>query len=115
VKLIMETTPTKATVRRYFDEQFKQDAVNRVVRTGKSCAEVARELGIRSNVLSRWRRERLSRADAQQPGAEELKPSELAAELRQARQELDDLREQRDISKKALSIFSQRSPSGGRR
>lgn len=104
----------KAVRRRYFDEEFKRDAVTRVLRTGKSCAEVARELGIRSNVLSRWRREYLKNADHQSP-AEELKPSELAEELRKARQEVEDLREQRDILKKALSIFSQRKPNGGRR
>lgn len=99
--------------RRYYDESFKRDAVDRVVRTGKSCAEVARELGIRPNLLTRWRRQRLAEADAQAVG-EDLKPSELAAELRKARQEVGDLREQRDILKKALSIFSHRSWNGGR-
>jgi transposase-like protein len=64
-------------------------------------------------VLTRWRRQRLEQADAQAVG-EDLKPSELAAELRKARQEVADLREQRDILKKALSIFSHRSTTGGR-
>ena len=45
---------------------------------------------------------------------EELKPSELAAELRSARLEVEDLREQRDILKKALGILSYRSNNGGR-
>lgn len=112
--MIMDQRPTEPRrSRRYYDESFKRDAVDRVVRTGKSCAEVARELGIRPNVLTRWRRQRLEQADAQAVG-EDLKPSELAAELRKARQEVVDLREQRDILKKALSIFSQRSSNGGR-
>ena len=110
----MNSRPTETVRRRYYDEDFKQDAVNRVLRTGKSCAEVARELGVHSNVLSRWRREYLKKADQQSP-ADELKPSELAEELRKARLENEDLREQRDILKRALSIFSQRSPNGGRR
>ncbi len=112
VTLIMETKLTKAPGRRYYDESFKQDAVNRVLRTGKSCAEVARELGIKSNVVSRWRREHLQCADVLS-GDQELKPSELAEHFRKARQATEALREQRDILKKALSIFSHLSTNGG--
>jgi len=43
-----------------------------------------------------------------------MKPSELAEQLRQARLEAEDLRQQRDILKKALGIFSQPSWNGGR-
>ena len=43
-----------------------------------------------------------------------MKPSELVAALEAARREVDDLREQRDILKKALNIFSQQMPKGGR-
>jgi transposase-like protein len=64
-------------------------------------------------VLSRWRREHLASADALR-GVDDLRPGELAAELRKARQEVEDLREQRDILKKALSIFSHRWPKGAR-
>ncbi len=100
--------------RRSYDPDFKKDAVNRVIRTGKSCAEVARELGLPPNMLARWRRQLLVEADQNSPDTEELKPSELAEQLRQAHKELADLREQRDILKKALSIFSQDSGNGGR-
>lgn len=110
----MKRTPTDVRGRRRYDDAFKQDAVNRVVRTGKSCAEVARELGLKPNVLSRWRRERLQKADEAMRPDEQLKPSELAAELRTARLEVEDLREQRDILKKALGILSHQSSNGGR-
>jgi transposase len=100
--------------RRKYDPAFKQDAVDRVIRTGKSIAEVARELGINSNMLARWRREHLTGADRLTENTQAMKPSDLAEQLRQARLEVDDLREQRDILKKALSIFSHRSPKGGK-
>ena len=108
----MKRTPSEVKRRRRYDESFKRDAVNRVLRTGKSCAEVARELGIQDVLLARWRREHLERADQAVNGQDEPKPSELAAELRKSRMEVEDLREQRDILKKALSIFSRQSSNG---
>lgn len=108
----MKSKTTEIRTRRRYDKAFKEDAVNRVLRTGKSCAEVARELGIRANLLARWRQEYLQSADRSCGQSSELKPSEMAAELHKARRENEDLREQRDILKKALSIFS-RQPSNG--
>lgn len=110
----MSTTTKQPLERRHFDDAFKQDAVNRVIRTNKPCAEVARELGIRGNILARWKREQLARADHTSEQGH-MKPSELVAALEAARLEADDLREQRDILKKALNIFSQQMPKGGRR
>lgn len=110
----MTTNNHEVKTRRYFDDAFKQDAVNRVLRTNKSCAEVSRELGIRGKLLARWKRESLEKADhTVESGG--MKPSELVAALEAARREADDLREQRDILKKALNIFSQQMPKGGRR
>lgn len=109
----MSTTIENNKTRRKYDNGFKQDAVNRVIRTGSSCSKVASELGINPNMLSRWRREHLDDADQHMHGSSPLKPSELAEQLRQLRLENEDLREQRDILKKALSIFSRTSRSGG--
>lgn len=110
----MTTSNHEVKTRRYFDDAFKQDAVDRVLRTNKPCAEVSRELGIRGNLLARWKREILEKADhTAESGV--MKPSELVAALEAARREVDDLREQRDILKKALNIFSQQMPKGGRR
>lgn len=110
MKTDSQITPT----RRKYDTAFKQDAVERVIRTGKTSADVARELGINPNLLARWRRDQLIVADQSTANSQALKPSDLAEQLRQARLEVNDLREQRDILKKALSIFSQHQPKGGR-
>ncbi len=108
----MNTNSNEIESRRKYTAEFKQDAVNRAQRTGKSCAEVGRELGVNPNMVSRWRREVLETRDACSASEGELKPSESAEMLRQDRREIDDLREQRDILKKALSIFSHPSKRG---
>ena len=43
--------------RRKFSVEFKQGAVEQTRQSGVSCAQVARELGVGANLLSRWRRE----------------------------------------------------------
>ena len=43
--------------RRKFNLQFKQGAVEQGRQPGVSCGQVARELGIGANLLTRWRRE----------------------------------------------------------
>lgn len=98
--------------RRRYDPAFKQDAVDRVLRTGKSSSEVARELGIKPDLVARWRREHLADADRKAGPIEGVKPSELAEQLRQARLEVEDLREQRDILKKGSIRISQRISLG---
>ena len=43
--------------RRKFSAEFKRGAVEQASQPGVSCAQVARELGIRDNLLTRWKRE----------------------------------------------------------
>lgn len=109
----MKTSTPNIQKRRQYDETFKRDAVEHVIRTGKPCAQAARELGIEPNMLARWRREYLQQADGTSSPDVAMKPSEMAEELRSTRMELEDLREQRDILKKALSIFGQSPRKGG--
>ena len=109
---VMKEAPKEIEHRRRYDKRFKSDAANRVLRTGKTCAEVGRELGISGNLLAKWRKEHIENADQGASGSTELKPGELADELRKTRRELEDVREQRDILKKALGIFSRQSSNG---
>lgn len=95
-----------ATRRRRFDKQFKLNAVRLVQEDDRPVAEIARELGIHPNVLYKWRDELLADPKDAFPGKGKLKPEE--AELRQLRRELELVREERDILKKALAVFSRR-------
>ena len=90
--------------RKRFNRQFKLDAVNLVINGGRPVAEVARVLGIEENTLYRWKRD-LEREGADAfPGKGKLSPQE--EELRRLRRELEEVKEDRDILKKAVAFFS---------
>jgi len=85
--------------RRRFSEEFKREAVRLAFEGSQPVSQVARELDVRPDMLRRWRR-RLS--------GEEAKPSAEEQEVGRLRRELARTREERDILKKALAIFSER-------
>ena len=104
----MERDGKERRTRRHYDQQFKEDAVNLVISSGKSISEVAAELGVLRSNLGRWKQQVLDRCDQNSgTNSEGMKPSELEAELRKLRSELREMTEQRDILKKALSVFAQ--------
>lgn len=57
--------------RRKYSPEFKKGAVEQVRQPGVSCAQVARELGVGANLLSRWQRE--ADASVQQACAGDIK------------------------------------------
>lgn len=81
--------------KRRFDESFKEGAI-RLVEEGRKMADVARELGIHYNLLYRWKKEHQS---GRKHGADYNEILKLQKELREVQME-------RDILKKALSIYS---------
>jgi transposase len=72
----------------------------------RSIASIARDLGIHPNVLYKWRDQLLSDPDQAFPGKGKLKAED--EELRKLRRENELLKEERDILKKALAVFSRR-------
>jgi len=82
--------------------EFKKEAVNMVVVQGYSIAETARNLGVNSNMLGRWKRE----FEGVAPSVDEK--TELAR-LRSANKRL---RMEREILKKAAAFFANESGSG---
>jgi len=82
--------------KRKYDEEFKQQALA-MIRNGQRPRAVAQALGISENVLHRWKR--LSRSE--QPATEQ--------EVEQLRRQLKQVEMERDILKKALSIFSRQT------
>jgi transposase len=92
---------------RKYDDEFKRDAVALVISSGKSVNEVSRELGIPNTCLSRWKRDHFETLDGGTEGARvERLPSEIEKENRQLRRELAEIKQQREILKKAVGIFS---------
>lgn len=90
--------------RKRYQAEFKKDAVKLVIDGGRSPKEVARGLGIHENVVYRWVTKYKEDPEYSFPGNGKLKPED--EELRRLRRELEDVKEERDILKKAVSIFS---------
>jgi transposase len=90
--------------RRKFDKEFKIQAVKLLLESGKTVEEVAADLGIYHGNLTRWKREYRRDAEEAFPGMGKLKPED--EELRRLKKENEDLRQEREILKKALAIFS---------
>ena len=89
---------------RNYDKEFKLNAVNLYLESGRSYRQIARELGIPESSLVGWvKAYKLDKTEAF-PGRGHAKPSD--EELVQLRKELAIAREERDILKKALGIFS---------
>jgi len=92
--------------RRQFDKAFKVEAVRLTTEEGRTTASVARDLGIRDNLLHRWKQQYQVHKDTAFVGTGSLTPEQ--AELRRLRLQLADVTEERDILKKAISVFSDR-------
>ncbi|HEV8326400.1 MAG TPA: transposase [Nitrospiraceae bacterium] len=91
--------------RRSFTPEFKQEAVDLCRRTGKSECQVAQELGVSQTALSHWLRE-ATRAAAGPNGFQ------AAEELKALRREVERLRMERDILKKAAAGSTGESNTG---
>lgn len=89
--------------RRSFSEAEKAAAVEYVETSGKSVYQVARDLDLTETALRRWvEQSQVDRGEGP-PGA---LTSEQLAELRQLRREVRQLREEREILKKAAAFFA---------
>jgi transposase len=90
--------------RKRYDAQFKLDALRLIESSDRSIGDIAQDLGIRRELLYKWKRELEADPKNAFPGKGKLKPEE--EQLRQLQQELKRVTEERDILKKALAFFS---------
>ena len=87
--------------RRQYDDELKAEAVQMLL-DGHSAQSVASRLGLSStNLLYRWKSKLLA---ASGPAA-----TTLEARVRELEKELRRVEQERDILKKALGIFSQKT------
>jgi len=89
---------------RTFTKEFKLEAVHLVQKSGKSQAQIARDLGIADSTLHHWCKEFAEAGEKAFAGSGN--PPAEAEELRRLKRELEVTRQERDILKKALAIFS---------
>lgn len=89
---------------RTYDKDFKINAVNLYKSSGRSLKTIAEELGLATSTLSQWVQDYKREGNKSFPGKGQVRSSE--EELRALRKELTHVRQERDILKKAVAIFS---------
>ena len=89
--------------RKAYSKEFKEEAVRLVVENGLTAAQVSRDLDVPYNALVRWKRQLVQAGEQAFPGHGRPADQELA----RLKREVEVLRQERDILKKAVGIFSQ--------
>ena len=90
--------------RRHYEADFKREAVQLYKSSDKSCHCIEKELGISNGILKRWIREFDSDPRNTFRGNGNMLPSE--AGFKKLQRELNAVKIERDILKKAVAIFS---------
>jgi len=91
--------------RKKYDREFKRKAVELSFARGNA-KEIAEELDIRPELLYRWRNEYQRYDNNSFPGKGKPKMTDSEREIARLKKELRDAQMERDILKKAVSIFS---------
>jgi len=92
--------------RKTYSAEFKVEAVRLLETSGKSAAQIERELDIGDGCLRRWKKELEASGSQSFPGHGRVSPEQ--EELQRLKRELEIVRQERDILKKAVAIFSHR-------
>ena len=90
--------------RKRYDSEFKRESVRLADTSGKTDRQIERDLGLYQGAILRWRDELEADPIDAFPGTGHQKP--LEEEVRRLLRELDIAREERDILKKVVAIFS---------
>jgi transposase len=88
-----------------YTKEFKRQAVQLFQSSGKPKTRIARDLDISESALSKWCKEFGEHGEEAFPGKGHQTP--LEEENRRLRREIEVLRQEREILKKAMSIFMQ--------
>ena len=89
---------------RTFTREFKVEAAQLVQTSKKSQTQIARELGIADSTLHHWCKQFAQQGEQAFPGSGHQTLQE--EEIRHLKRENELLRQERDILKKAIGIFS---------
>jgi transposase len=85
--------------------QLGESSVGLVKQGEKPMAEIERDLGLPKGIVKQWVRKAQAEGEAAFPGKGNLSAAD--AEMKRLQRENEILRQERDILKKAIAIFSQ--------
>ena len=87
--------------KKYTDE-FKQDVLAMAAEGTRSVAQLERDLDITPGLVYKWQQRYRVKGETLQPSEDRAEQ----AELRRLRRELEVVKQERDILKKAIQVFS---------
>lgn len=109
-------------IAKQYTDQFRADALDLLERTDRSLPAVARDLGVSPQCLRNWynaaqmakkkkpsRQRRSTRSASSEPASAEAEMKRLERELAAARKEIEELKTDREILKKAAAFFAKES------
>lgn len=105
-------TETKSKTTGRYDEDFKRQAVELLLKSGRKLKPLAHELGVSAPALRGWRDGYLADTSSAGRARAALTLEDVRAENERLRRENETLRIQRDILKKAVGILSEPPPRG---
>src|SRR5260221_5579625 len=106
-----ETVNKKKMVKRY-NEEFKRQAVELLIHSGKRQAQVARELGVSDYTLTLWKRAYLGQLKPGELERKRLSPEEMLETVLLLHYENEYLKRQREILKKGIDIVTEEPNPG---
>jgi len=89
--------------RRKYDKEFKKNAIELLISSEKTMAELAKDLGIHPNNLWNWKKEYEKSKENAFPGNGNPHDKEIF----ELKKRISVLEMERDILKKAVAIFSE--------
>jgi transposase len=87
-----------------YTKEFKLEAVRLVKSSGKPLSQIARDLGVSETALYNWSKQLAEQGEQAFPGSGHQTAEQ--EEIRRLKRELDVTRQERDILKKVVSIYS---------
>lgn len=89
-----------------YPREFKIEAVRLMESSDRPAAEIAAELGIRRNLLYKWKEQLEMKGEAGLRAKRGRPPKSKQSELSRLQQENEELREEVEILKKASAYFA---------
>jgi transposase len=96
----MRESVKEKKVQKRYDEDFKRQAVELVIHSGRTQAQIARELGVSEYSLTLWKRAYLGIIWSRRNSTESKCPEQMFEKIRQLQKENEYLKRQREILKK---------------
>ena len=110
----MKLMKKKAAYHKPYSEEYKRQAVELVITSGRTCEQVARELGCSAYSLHLWKKQYLAEMAPVEVDGRTMSPEDLERENRALRKQVQYLERQREMLKKAISILGE-EPNPGMR